>query len=70
MADWIGQDIDEWLARLQSLDNLVRELIAWGFLFCILGVIAYNVILYTNPPVAIQFMFGFPYLHLYAESVP
>ena len=70
MEDKATQYIYEWLARLQSLDDLFRELIVWGFLFCVLGVSAYNAILYTNPPLAIQFMFGFPYLNLYAGSVP
>ena len=37
----------EWLSRLKSLDGLFRKLIMWAFMFCILGVIAIN--LMTEP---------------------
>ena len=32
----------EWLSRLKALDGLFRKLIMWAFMFCILGVVATN----------------------------
>ena len=34
----------EWLSRLRSLDGLFRKLIMWAFMFCVLGVIATNLV--------------------------
>ena len=34
----------EWLSKLKSLDGLFRKLIMWAFMFCVLGVVATNLV--------------------------